>query len=46
MSNDPRGAAEALDELRAALAEQAAAIEADERRIDDVLTAYLEQARR
>jgi hypothetical protein len=45
MSDDLRRAPEALDELRAALAEQAAALEADERRLDDGLAAYVERTR-
>jgi hypothetical protein len=45
MSDDRTRAAAALEELRAALAEQAAGLEAEERRIADGLAAYVERAR-
>jgi hypothetical protein len=45
MNDDTTRAAEALETLRLALAEQAAALAADERRLDDGLAAYLDTAR-
>ena len=44
MSHDTTRAAEAIETLRLALAEQAATLAADERRLGDGLAAYLERA--
>jgi hypothetical protein len=43
-STDTGRAIEAIEVLRLALAEQAAALAADERRVDEALSAYLARA--
>jgi len=45
MSDDTRQAGETLQTLRVALAEQAATLAADERRLEDGLSAYIERTR-
>jgi hypothetical protein len=43
-THDQSRAVQALDVLRQALAEQAAALAADERRVDEALADYLDRA--
>jgi len=45
MTDDTTRAAEAIETLRLALAEQAATLAADERRLGEGLSAYLERTR-